>query len=433
MDNNRMSAGKLGYGGALEYQYFFSRNFGIATGVGIQRYNTNALYSNSFENSDSYKIPNFVDNDYLYVQADGNQGQPFEMRLRLSDWKEKQQASFLEVPLMLMYQTKWGQKQRSGIYFGIGAKIQLPIMDKQYSVTNNSQLSVLGYYDQYWLTLGDPYNVEPRFGTIDNTGYKGEMDLKMSIAGTGELGFLIGLSRRVDLTLGGYIDYGFNNIQKADRSQNIITPASLQLTDNGIGSSLEYNGIVNSGVTDRINLFSFGIKLGIRVKLGALEEEVQEKQQEEELVVEDEQEEKQEEQKVEEAPVIIIEQPVLDEEGLNQAEMMILSEQIFFDLGKYDLKAAAIMTLDRKAEILHKYPDIHVQILGNTCDLGGDRINIPLGQDRAEAACDYLERKGISRDRMTTVTQADTHSIVPNTNEENRTKNRRADFVPTEY
>lgn len=431
MDNNRMSIGKLGYGGAIGVQYFFSRNFGLATGVGLQRYNTKALYNNSFENSDHLKLPDFIDDDFLYVR-DGVAGQPFEMRLRVSDWEEKQEAYFLEVPLMLMYQTKWGQKQRVGLYFGLGAKLQIPIIGQEYSVSNSSQLSVLGYYDEYWLTLGEPYTVPDRFGSINNTGYEGDIDLKMSIAGTGELGFLIALSRRVDLTLGGYIDWGFNDVKNSD-DKNLFTATNKTLKGGQIGDNLDYSGIVNSTAIESANLFAAGVKLGLKIKLGKLEEEtIQDEEEEEPLVVEEEEEEEEEAEEPEPA-VIIIEQPVLDEEGLNQAEMMILTEPIFFDLGKYELKAAALMTLDRKSQILLKYPEMNLQILGNTCDLGGDRINIPLGQDRADAARDYLESKGVNRSRMTTVTQADTHPIVPNTNEENRTKNRRADFVPVEY
>jgi len=44
-----------------------------------------------------------------------------------------------------------------------------------------------------------------------------------------------------------------------------------------------------------------------------------------------------------------------------------------------------------------------------------------------------LENNGINTSRMTTITQAANYPMVPNTNEQNRSKNRRDDFKPSGY
>ncbi|MDR0364705.1 MAG: OmpA family protein [Bacteroidales bacterium] len=442
MDNNRWSQAGLGFGGGLGLQYYFTRHFGLSLGANIQRYNSYASYNSSFETNPNLIIGQFTDNDPRGLLT------KYEMRLRLNDWEEVQQAYLVEVPLMIMFQTKWGQKQRHGMYFGFGAKAQIPVFGEEYSVYDRSKLSVLGYYNDYNsgsdranLTLGDPYNLNNHgFGTIDKTGYKGDLSFDISWAGTAEIGFLIGLSRRVDLTLGAYFDYGFNNVVKEDDRVALFEKSSDNHSDK-IGGSLNYNGIMNSTVIqggnvlkgEGVNLAAFGGKIGLRIKLGKLQEEqVKEKEVEEPLVKQEEVvEEPVVEEKVEEVVII---QPVVEEpQGITEGELAVLSEPIFFDLGKSELKTAAIMTLDRKVNILNKYPEVQVIILGNTCDLGSDSVNIPLGQKRADAARGYLENKGVSRVRMSTVTQAASHPIVPNTNEENRSKNRRDDFVPSGY
>jgi outer membrane protein OmpA-like peptidoglycan-associated protein len=417
MDNGRMGDPRLGYGGALGYQYFFNRHWGIGTGIGIAYYSTRAKYNNSFSNDPThYQFNGRIDDDLT--------GGPrnYNMQIRLNDWVEKQYAYFLEIPLMLYYQTKWGEKQKAGMYWGVGAKAQFPVIYGKYEVTNASELTVQGYYPDPKLTLDDT----PRhgFGTVTNTGFKDDLDLKISFAATGELGFLVALSRRVDLAIGAYLDYGFVNIKDGNKSEHenayLIEPSSGAHA-NDIKDK-QYNGIINSYVTDDVKLFAVGGKVGLRIKLGKLtEKKIEEDTDKEEMIVV---------QEVIKEPEPVVEvKPVVVEEGVSNADLAILSEPIFFDLAKHDLKPEAIQVLDRKVAILKTYPEVKIQIAGNTCDLGGDRINVPLGQRRADAARDYLERNGIDGSRMTTITQAANYPMLPNTNEQNRTKNRRDDFI----
>ena len=428
MDNGRMGDPRLGYGGALGYQYFFSRHWGLGTGIGIAYYSTRAKYNNSFNNDAAhYEFEGRIDNDW------GDHPKDYTLQLQLSNWTEKQYAYFLEVPLMLYYQTKWGEKQKAGLYWGIGAKAQFPVIYGKYEVTNASKLSVQGYYTEPHLTIDGDAIVNGSkelhgYGTTGKTGFKDDLDIKMSFAGTAELGFLVALNRRVDLTIGGYFDYGFVNIKDGNKSEGdndyLIEP-STTAHPTKVGEGLQYNGIVNSHVTNDVKLLAVGGKVGLRIKLGKLTEKPVEEEKEEMIVVQ--------EVIKEPEPVVEVKPIVVEDPGVSQADLAILSEPIFFDLAKHNLKPDAIEVLDRKVAILKKYPDIQIVIAGNTCDLGGDRINIPLGQRRADAARDYLENNGINTSRMTTITQAANYPMVPNTNEQNRSKNRRDDFKPSGY
>ena len=439
MDNGMMGTPRLGFGGALGYQYFFTRHWGIGTGIGISYYSTRAKYNNSFDNKkeqfggvNHYQFNGRTDNDM-------EPGHPtkYNLQLSLDNWVERQYAYFLEIPLMAYYQTKWGEKQAVGMYVGLGAKLQLPVIYSKYDVKNSSNLSVQGYYPEKDLIIDGKHiegemNPVHGYGTTDKLGYKDDLDIKMSIAGTFELGFLFALNRRVDLTVGGYFDYGFNNIKDGNKSESdnayLIEPGAEKDADFHklpVGSTMQYNGVINSYVTDKVNLIGVGGKVGLRIKLGKLtEKKIEEAEPEEMIVV-------QEVIKEQEQPVVQVIAP--KDEGISNADLNILSEPIFFDLAKHDLKWEAIQILDRKVSILKKYPDVKVIVLGNTCDLGGDKINVPLGQRRADAARDYLEKNGISGSRMETKTQSSNYPMLPNTNEQNRTKNRRDDFKPSGY
>jgi outer membrane protein OmpA-like peptidoglycan-associated protein len=421
MDNGRMGDPRLGYGGALGYQYFWNRHWGLGTGVGIAYYNTKAnKYNNSFNNDEThFQFNDRIDDDPIGPIK-------YDLQLKLSNWQEKQYAYFLEVPLMLCYQTKWGEKQAVGMYWGLGAKAQFPVIYGKYEVGSSSELTIQGYYPAARLTLDDlPLH---GYGTAKGPAYKGDLDLKISFAAVGEIGFLVALNRRVDLTLGGYLDVGLNNIKDGNKSESenayLIEP-NTPTHQNKIGEGFDYNGIINSHVTDDVKLLGVGGKIGLRIKLGKLtEKKIAEEPENEEMIVV---------QEVIKEPEPVVEvQPVMAE-GISQADINILSEPIFFDLAKHDLKPDAIQVLDRKVAILKKYPDVKVVVAGNTCDLGGDKINVPLGQRRADAARDYMEKNGINGSRMETITQSSNYPMLPNTNEQNRTKNRRDDFKPSGY
>jgi outer membrane protein OmpA-like peptidoglycan-associated protein len=438
MDNGRMGDPRLGYGGALGYQYFWNRHWGLGTGVGISYYSTRAKYSNSWYNEsrndiNHYQFDGRVDDDWIPGSP-----QNYSLQLSLNNWVEKQYAYFLEVPLMLYYQTKWGEKQAVGMYWGLGAKVQFPVIYSKYEVGRSSELAVQGYYPDADLTI-DGGHIDGKinnlhgYGTAKDLGYKDDLDIKMSFAAVGEIGMLIALNRRVDLTLGGYLDVGLNNIKDGNKSErpgaNLIEPGAekdAEFHKLPVGETMQYNGIINSNVTDDVKLLGVGGKIGLRIKLGKLtEKKVEEEQPEkEEMIVV---------QEVIKEPEPVVEVKPVKAEGVNQADLNVLSEPIFFDLAKHDLRPDAIQALDRKLAILKQYPDVKVVIAGNTCDLGGDKVNVPLGQRRADAARDYLERNGINGSRMETITQSSNYPMLPNTNEQNRTKNRRDDFKPSGY
>jgi outer membrane protein OmpA-like peptidoglycan-associated protein len=79
------------------------------------------------------------------------------------------------------------------------------------------------------------------------------------------------------------------------------------------------------------------------------------------------------------------------------------------------------------SDILKKYPQIKVHIIGHTSTEGAN--NNSISAKRAIAVAKYLETKGISIDRLTTEGRGSSQPIASNDTEEGRNQNRRIEFV----
>ncbi|MCJ8166461.1 OmpA family protein [Pontibacter sp. E15-1] len=101
---------------------------------------------------------------------------------------------------------------------------------------------------------------------------------------------------------------------------------------------------------------------------------------------------------------------------------------VYFDLDEYDLRAESITELENILRIMKANPTINISIEGHTDARATDGYNMTLGQNRADAAYDYLVGKGISPKRLVTVTYGERRPAVPNTSEENMQLNRRTEF-----
>lgn len=278
MDDGDRSTPRLGAGANIGLQYYFNNHWGIGTNIGFTFYNTQGIYRNNAGNDPThYAFENMMDDDFRNLRKNF---EAYTLHVGLSDWKEIQQGYFLEIPLLLMYQTRWGAAGNWGLYFGVGPKVQLPVFGTEYKVEKGSELSTVGYYDAPVLVLPEPNgpSVEQHgFGTNHKITYEGDFEVKTSFAASAEVGLLTRLSPRVDLTYGIYFDYGFNNILNGEKSGNgnLIEPEGGAQTIHPsayVGDKLAYNGYFNSHVVDKTHLMAVGGRVGLRVKLGRMGE-----------------------------------------------------------------------------------------------------------------------------------------------------------------
>lgn len=103
-----------------------------------------------------------------------------------------------------------------------------------------------------------------------------------------------------------------------------------------------------------------------------------------------------------------------------------VGDRVFFAFDKSNLSAEARATLDRQAAWLAKYPQVQVQIAGNTDERGTEEYNLALGQRRANAARDYLVAKGVAASRITTISYGKSRPVALGSNEQAWAQNRNA-------
>lgn len=269
---------KLGGNALLGYSYFFNKTIGLGTGLGIGYYRSSGLYKGDFRNDGFISLGNQVNDDPDNLEG---LGPDYELRLRLRNWEERQKAFFLEIPILLQLQHRFGRVQRHGIYFSVGAKFQIPIKSTYEVIdgdnSGDQRLNVSGAHPDTGSDYGAPgspplnfHGFASIYNPNETLNWNGDMDIKMSIAGTAELGFIFGLNRRLDLLLGAYIDYGFNNLIKDKERSQLFTPPQEYLPEANynVGKGISYSGVVNSDRVEKTNLMSYGAKIGLRIKLG---------------------------------------------------------------------------------------------------------------------------------------------------------------------
>jgi len=106
----------------------------------------------------------------------------------------------------------------------------------------------------------------------------------------------------------------------------------------------------------------------------------------------------------------------------------VILKNIFFDTNKFDLKAESIMELNKLIDFMNQNPSVRVEISGHTDNIGNDIMNQKLSENRAKAVFQYLVAHNVLPSRLVYKGYGKTQPLVPNTSEENRSKNRRTEF-----
>ncbi len=103
-----------------------------------------------------------------------------------------------------------------------------------------------------------------------------------------------------------------------------------------------------------------------------------------------------------------------------------VGDRVYFETAQNSLSSDAQATMDRQAAWLQRYPQVAVQIAGNCDDRGTEEYNIALGNRRANAARDYLVAKGVSSDRISTISYGKDRPTATGDDEQAWMQNRNA-------
>jgi outer membrane protein OmpA-like peptidoglycan-associated protein/tetratricopeptide (TPR) repeat protein len=104
-----------------------------------------------------------------------------------------------------------------------------------------------------------------------------------------------------------------------------------------------------------------------------------------------------------------------------------------FAYKKAVLSDSAHDNLDSLASMMHKYPQLVIQVEGYTDGIGGEAYNIRLAQKRVDACIQYLLKKGVSPNRLVGKAMGKCCPVVPETlngkdNPSAREINRRVEY-----
>ncbi len=107
---------------------------------------------------------------------------------------------------------------------------------------------------------------------------------------------------------------------------------------------------------------------------------------------------------------------------------LVVLSNVLFDFDKYNLKPEGFNVLDQVVVLLKKYPFLDLHISGHTDSFGSMEYNITLSKRRSSAGLDYLEKNGISSDRLSISWHSFAIPVATNDNSAGRALNRRLEF-----
>lgn len=106
-------------------------------------------------------------------------------------------------------------------------------------------------------------------------------------------------------------------------------------------------------------------------------------------------------------------------------------EQVLFGFDQAQLNTSAEDNLDKLVNVLQKYPETNIQVIGHTDSRGSEDYNQKLSEQRANRVVEYLKNHGIASSRLSAKGMGEMDPIASNETDEGRAKNRRVEFVIT--
>lgn len=122
-----------------------------------------------------------------------------------------------------------------------------------------------------------------------------------------------------------------------------------------------------------------------------------------------------------------------DAEVIREGEGIVINfkDKVLFGYDRSDLNAAAKLNLDKLKNILLKYPETNIIVIGHTDSKGSESYNQTLSESRARSVTAYTSLNGISSTRLTAIGKGETDPVATNETEEGSALNRRVEFVIT--
>ncbi len=112
-----------------------------------------------------------------------------------------------------------------------------------------------------------------------------------------------------------------------------------------------------------------------------------------------------------------------------RGKVISLSGSVLFASNKAELMPTAMERLDEVATALKQYDGRRILVVGHTDNVGTDKNNMELSQQRAEAVRDYLAGHGIKPELIRAEGRGEAEPIASNDSPEERANNRRVEII----
>ena len=129
------------------------------------------------------------------------------------------------------------------------------------------------------------------------------------------------------------------------------------------------------------------------------------------------------------AATVTTPEPGGGERALSEAEMRVISQQIYFSTNSAHLTTASRALLREKAAILARNPALSLTLTGHADARGAADYNQRLSERRSAAVQRFLVELGIARERLTSEGRGEEAPAVEGSGEPVWQRNRRVEFV----
>ena len=107
----------------------------------------------------------------------------------------------------------------------------------------------------------------------------------------------------------------------------------------------------------------------------------------------------------------------------------IALNNVYFEQSSFIMQKESYPELDKVVLMLKSNPQTKIEIGGHTDNIGDNRLNLALSENRAKVILNYLVSKGIDEDRLLYRGYGGVKPVAPNDSEDNKKKNRRVEIV----
>ncbi|HRP44597.1 MAG TPA: OmpA family protein [Ginsengibacter sp.] len=111
-----------------------------------------------------------------------------------------------------------------------------------------------------------------------------------------------------------------------------------------------------------------------------------------------------------------------------ETDASVVLKNIFFNTGKSDLKPESIVELNNIVTLMNENPTLRIQIIGFTDNVGSEKDNLKLSNDRALSVVNYLITHGVKAERLSHLGKGASNPVADNNTEEGRAQNRRTEM-----